>query len=216
MKIVSAHEAAKQIKSGDTVMMGGFLAKGSAEKVVDAMLETDVKDLTMIGNDTAFDEVSYGKLVVAKKVKKIITTHVGTNKETNRQFRENEVEIEFVPQGSLAEKIRCGGFGLGGALVKAGLGTPIAEGKEIIVVDGEEFLLEKPLRADVAVIYATKADKYGNLSYKGTTKLFNTVMATAADLVIVEVEEIMDGAMDPNEVDVPGLLIDYVVENKKG
>lgn len=215
MKKISAKEAAALIKDGDSVMMGGFLGCGTAHKCVDALLEAGTKNLTMIGNDTAMADYSYGKLVVSRQVKKVIATHIGTNKETGRLMSEGELEVELVPQGTLAERIRAAGYGLGGVLVSTGLGTEVAKGKDIIKVDGKEFLLEKPLRANIALIYATKADKYGNLSYDGTTRNFNVVMAMAADIVIVEVEEFIDGALDPNQVIVPGVVVDYIVESKK-
>ncbi|NDJ27870.1 branched-chain amino acid dehydrogenase [Campylobacter sp. MIT 12-8780] len=215
MKKISAKEAAALIKDGDSVMMGGFLGCGTAHKCVDALLEAGTKNLTMIGNDTAMADYSYGKLVVAGQLKKVIATHIGTNKETGRLMSEGQLEVDLVPQGTLAERIRAGGYGLGGVLVTTGLGTDVAKGKDIVKVDGKEFLLEKALRAKVALIYATKADKYGNLSYDGTTRNFNVVMAMAADIVIVEVEEFVDGALDPNQVIIPGVVVDYIVESKK-
>lgn len=188
---------------------------GTAHKCVEALLAQGTKNLTMIGNDTAMADFSYGKLVVAGQIKKVIATHIGTNKETGRLMSEGKIEVDLVPQGTLAERIRAGGYGLGGVLVSTGLGTDVAKGKDIIKVDGKEFLLEKPLRAKVAVIYATKADKYGNLTYDGTTRNFNVVMAMAADIVITEVEEFIDGALDPNLVVTPGVVVDYIVESKK-
>lgn len=215
MKKISAKEAVALIKDGDSVMMGGFLGCGTAHKCVDALLEAGTKNLTMIGNDTAMADYSYGKLVVAGQLKKVIATHIGTNKETGRLMSEGQLEVDLVPQGTLAERIRAGGYGLGGVLVTTGLGTDTAKGKDIVKIDGKEFLLEKALRAKVALIYATKADKYGNLSYDGTTRNFNVVMAMAADIVIVEVEEFVDGALDPNQVIIPGVVVDYIVESKK-
>ena len=169
----------------------------------------------MIGNDTAMDDFSYGKLVVAGQIKKVVATHIGTNKTTGRLMSEGTLEVTLVPQGTLAERIRAGGYGLGGVLTSTGLGTDVAKGKDVVKVDGKEFLLEKPLRAKVALIYATKADKYGNLAYDGTTRNFNVVMAMAADIVIAEVEEFVDGALDPNLVVTPGVVVDYIVESKK-
>ncbi len=213
MKIISAKEAADLVKEGNSVMAGGFLGCGSAHSVFAALAEKGTKNLTLIGNDTAFEGVSYGKLVVAKQVKKIIATHVGTNKETGRQMSAGETEVTLVPQGTLAERIRAGGFGLGGILVSTGLGTMVAENKPVIEVDGKLYLLEKPLRANVAVLYATKADQFGNLAYEGTTRNFNQVMAMAADTVIVEVEEMVD-VIDPNSVVTPGVLVDYIVKKE--
>ncbi|HQC64681.1 MAG TPA: 3-oxoacid CoA-transferase subunit A, partial [Anaerolineaceae bacterium] len=151
-----------------------------------------------------------------EQFKKIIASHFGTNRETGRQMVEGETEVVLVPQGSLVEKIRAGGNGIGGFLVKTGLGTEIQKGKEVINVDGVDYLLKKPLRADVAILFANKADENGNLWYHGTTRNFNTVMATAADWVVVEAEEIVPvGAISPNEVVVPGVFIDNIVQGVK-
>lgn len=215
MKIISAKEAAALVKDGDSVMMGGFLGCGTAHKCVDELLKLGTKNLTMIGNDTAMADYSYGKLVVNKQIKKLIATHIGTNKETGRQMSAGELEVELVPQGTLAERIRASRSGLGGVLVSTGIGTLVAEGKEVIKVDGKEYLLEKPLKANVALVYATYADKYGNLAYDGTTRNFNALMAMAADLVIVEVEQVLDSALDPNRVVVPYVAVDYIVDSSK-
>lgn len=215
MKIISAKEAAALVKDGDSLMMGGFLGCGTAHKCVDELLKLGTKNLTMIGNDTAMADYSYGKLIVNKQVKKLIATHIGTNKETGRQMSSGELEVELVPQGTLAERIRASRSGLGGVLVSTGIGTLVAEGKEVIKVDGKEYLLEKPLKANVALVYATYADKYGNLAYDGTTRNFNALMAMAADLVIVEVEQVLDSALDPNRVVVPFVAVDYIVDSSK-
>lgn len=215
MKIISAKEAAALVKDGDSLMMGGFLGCGTAHKCVDELLKLGTKNLTMIGNDTAMADYSYGKLVVNKQIKKLIATHIGTNKETGRQMSAGELEVELVPQGTLAERIRASRSGLGGVLVSTGIGTLVAEGKEVIKVDGKEYLLEKPLKANVALVYATYADKYGNLAYDGTTRNFNALMAMAADLVIVEVEQVLDSALDPNRVVVPFVAVDYIVDSSK-
>lgn len=215
MEIINAKKAASLIKDGDSVMMGGFLGCGTAHKCVDELLKLGTKNLTMIGNDTAMADYSYGKLIVNKQVKKLIATHIGTNKETGRQMSAGELEVELVPQGTLAERIRASRSGLGGVLVSTGIGTLVAEGKDIIKVDGKEYLLEKPLKANVALVYATYADKYGNLAYDGTTRNFNALMAMAADLVIVEVEQVLDSALDPNRVVVPFVAVDYIVDSSK-
>lgn len=215
MKIISAKEAASLIKEGNSIMMGGFLGCGTAHKCVEELLKLGTKNLTMIGNDSAMADFSYGKLIVNKQIKKLIATHIGTNKETGRQMSSGELEVELVPQGTLAERIRASRSGLGGVLVSTGIGTLVAEGKQIIEVDGKEYLLEKPLKANIALVYATYADKYGNLAYDGTTRNFNPLMAMAADLVIVEVEEILDSALNPNHVVVPGIAVDYIVDSSK-
>ena len=190
-KRITIEEAVSKIKDGDTIMVGGFLAVGTPESLIDALVAKGVKDLTLICNDTGFVDRGVGKMVVNKQFKKIIASHIGTNRETGRQMVEGETEVVLVPQGSLVEKIRAGGNGIGGFLVKTGLGTEIQKGKDVINVDGVDFLLKKPLRADVAILFANKADENGNLWYHGTTRNFNTVMATAADWVVVEAEEIV-------------------------
>ncbi|MGM9972985.1 MAG: CoA transferase subunit A [Clostridiaceae bacterium] len=212
-KLISIKEAVAKIKDGDIIMVGGFLANGSPVKLIDAIVESGVKDLTLICNDTAFVDKGVGKMVAAKQFKKIIASHVGTNKETGRQMNSGETEVVLVPQGTLAEQVRAGGFGLGGVLTKTGIGTLVEEGKEKVVVDGEEYLLEKPLKADVAILYGSKVDKNGNVSYKGSTLNFNNIMAAAAKITIVEADEIVEvGELDPNHVVTPGVFVNYIVE----
>lgn len=210
-KVITDAEAAKLIQDGMSVMIGGFLKCGSPTRVIEKLLENGTKNLTIIANDTSFIDSDKGKLVANKRVKKAIVTHIGMNPETGRQMHDGEMTVELVPQGTLAERIRAGGAGLGGILTPTGVGTVVENGKQVIEVDGKKYLLEKPLKADIALIYADKADKYGNLGYFGTTRNFNTVMALAGAMVIVEAEEYIDGAMDPNEVVVPGVLVDYIV-----
>ena len=212
-KLISIKEAIAKIKDGDIIMVGGFLANGTPQKLIDALVESGVKDLTLICNDTGFEDKGVGKMVVAKQFKKIIATHVGTNKETGRQMNSGETEVVLVPQGTLAEQVRAGGFGLGGVLTKTGLGTLVEEGKEKVVVDGEEYLLEKPLKADVAILYGSKVDKNGNIAYKGSTLNFNNIMAAAAKITIVEAEELVEiGELNPNEVSTPAVFVNYIVE----
>ncbi|NLY35766.1 MAG: CoA transferase subunit A [Tissierellia bacterium] len=212
-KLISIEEAVSKIKDGDTIMVGGFLANGSPEKLIDALVASGVKDLTLICNDTGFVDKGVGKMVVAKQFKKIMASHIGTNRETGNQMNSGETEVILVPQGTLAEQIRAAGSGLGGVLTQTGLGTKVEEGKEKVVVDGKEYLLEKPLRADVALIYGTKVDKFGNIYYSGSTQNFNVLMATAADLVIVGAEEVVEiGELDPNYVRTSGIFVHYVVE----
>lgn len=213
-RIVSAKEAVSRIKDGSTVMVGGFLSCGAPDKLVEALVEQNTKNLTMICNDTSFPHADKGKLIVNKQVKKLIVTHIGTNPETGRQMNEGELEVELNPMGTLVERIRAKGAGLGGILAPTGVGTIIEEGKKTIEVDGKKFIFEKPLGADCALIYGTKVDKYGNVSYEGTTRNFNTVMATAADTVIVQADEIVE-CIPPNEVVIPGLFIDCIVLNEK-
>lgn len=209
--IISAGQAAELIHSGNSIMIGGFLKCGTPTMVIDEVLNRDTKDLTLIANDTSFPDSDRGKLVVARRIQKSIVTHIGMNPETGKQMHTGEMEVELVPQGTLAERIRAGGAGIGGILTPTGVGTVVQEGKQVLEVDGKKYLLEKPLRADIALIYGTKVDKYGNVGFYGTTRSFNTVMATAADTVIVEADIFVDGHLDPNEVIIPGIYIDYIV-----
>ena len=214
-KQVTLEEAVAQIKDGMTIMVGGFLAVGAPTQIVDALVEKGVKDLTLICNDTAFPDQSIGKLIVNRQVKKLYVSHIGTNPETSNQMNAGELDVEFWPQGTLAERIRAKGAGLGGVLTATGLGTIIAEGKEVITVDGKEYLLEKPLGADVAIIGASIADEAGNLIYKGTTQNFNPLMATAADIVIAEAEEVVaTGTLAPETIPTSGVYVDYLYKKQ--
>jgi len=212
-KIINLDEAVNKIKDGDTLMVGGFLGVGTPEKLIDALVAKGTKDLTLICNDTAFVDRGVGKMVVAKLFKKIIASHVGTNKETGRQMLEGETEVELVPQGTLIERVRAGGFGLGGVLTRTGIGTEVAKGKPIVQVDGQDYLLEKPLRADVALLYAQKVDREGNMCFHGATRNFNVYMGAAAVISIVEAQEVIrEGYMDPDQVVVPGIFVKYIVD----
>lgn len=211
-KVISVNQAVDMIHDGMTIMVGGFLGCKNPFKIVDAIVEKGVKDITLIANDSSFPEIGIGKLIVNKQVKKLIASHVGTNKETGNQMNSGEMEVELVPQGTLAERIRAAGAGLGGVLTPTGLGTIVAEGKTIIEVDGKEFLLEKPLKADIALIVGVVVDKKGNVVYSKATRNFNPIMATAADIVIVEADKIVEvGEIDPDHVMTPGIFVDYIV-----
>lgn len=212
-KFITVEEAVSKVKSGMTLMIGGFLANGTPNRIVEALSKTDVKDLTIIANDTAYPDKGIGLLITNKQVKKVIASHIGTNANTIQQFNDKELVVEFSPQGTLAERIRCGGAGLGGVLTPTGLGTVIEEGKEKVTVDGKEYLLEKPLHADIALIGANICDETGNAIYKGTTQNFNPMMATAADMVIVEAQEVVKtGAISMEQVHTPGIFVDYIVK----
>ncbi len=213
-KIVSAKEAVKKIKDGATVMIGGFLSCGVPDKLIDALVEQNTKNLTMICNDTSYPDADKGKLIVNKQIKKLITTHIGTNPETGRQMNDGEIDVELTPMGTLVERIRAKGAGLGGVLAPTGVGTIVENGKKTMEVDGKKYIFEKPIGADFALIYGTKVDRFGNVSFYGTTRNMNTVMATAADTVIVQADEIVD-EIDPNEVVIPGIFIDCIVEREK-
>jgi len=212
-KIKTLQEVTALFKDGQTLMTGGFLGAGSPDLFIDALIEKNVKNLTVIANDTGFPDIGVGKLVVNKQIKKMVATHVGTNKETGIQMNSGEMEVVLVPQGSLAEKIRAAGVGLGGILTPTGVGTIIEEGKEKITIDGREYLIELPVRAEIALIHAWKADKSGNLVYRVAARNFNPLMAMAADLVIVEAENIVEvGELGPDEIITPGKLVDIIVK----
>lgn len=214
-KLISLEEAVAKVKDGDTIMVGGFLANGTPEGLIDGLVESGVKDLTLICNDSGFADKGVGKMVVKKQFKKVIASHIGTNREMGNQMNSGETEVVLVPQGTLIEQVRAGGAGLGGVLTQTGLGTRVEEGKDKITVDGKEYLLEKPLRGDVAILYATKVDKMGNALFKGSTHNFNIFMATAADTVIIGAEEIVEvGEISPHDVKVPGIFVDYIVKEE--
>ena len=212
-KVITREEAFAKFADDQTLMIGGFLATGTPESLVDGLLEKGAKNLTVIANDTSFVDRGVGKLVVSKQLKKVIVSHIGTNKETGRQMNAGEMEVELVPRGTLAERIRCGGAGLGGFLTPTGVGTIIEEGKHKMIIGGKGFLLELPLKADIALLKAWKADTYGNLVFRRAARNFNPIMAMAADLVIVEVEEIVEvGTLDPDEIMTPGALVDMIIK----
>lgn len=213
-KKLCIEDAMEFIHDGSVLMIGGFLSNGTPESLVDAIVEKGYKDLTIISNDSGLNEnTGIGKLIKAKLVKKIITSHIGTNPETGKQMTDGTLEVQLVPQGTLAERIRAGGVGLGGILTPTGLGTEVAQGKKVIVVDGKEFLLEEPLKADVALIHGTTVDDDGNIYYDGTTKNFNPLMAMAAEKVIVGAETYVNtGEINPNQVMTPGIFVDYIIE----
>ena len=212
-KIISAAAAAAMVKDNMTVMVGGFLGCGTPQMLVDEILAGGTTDLTLICNDTAFPDAGVGKLIVNKQFKKIIVSHIGTNAETGRQMNAGELDVDLVPQGTLAEQIRSAGFGLGGFLTPTGVGTPVEAGKQKLTIEGKEYLLELPLKADVALIKAYKADKAGNLVYRCAARNFNPLMATAATVVIAEVQQIVEiGEIDPDEVMTPGIFVNYLVQ----
>ena len=211
-KIGTIEGAVATVKDGMTIMIGGFLGCGTPEKIVDALVAKGVKDLTLIANDTAMPDRGIGKLIVNRQFKKIAVSHIGTNPVTGKQMIAGDLEVHLVPQGTLAERIRAGGAGLGGVLTPTGLGTVVEEGKQKVVVDGREYLLETPLKADVAFLKAHKADRRGNLVYRRAARNFNPVMATAADKVVAEIEQLVEnGEIDPDHVVTPGLFVDMLV-----
>lgn len=210
-KIISLKDAVALIKDGSTIMIGGFLGCGAPSQIIDALVESGVKDLTVICNDTVYDGIGWSKLIENNQVKEVYASYIGLSKASVQQMNEGKIKINLVPQGSLAEKIRAKGAGLGGVLTPTGIGTIVAEGKEIITVDGKEYLLEKPLSADFALIGGSIVDEDGNVFYRGTTKNFNPMMAQAADTVIVEAEKLVKvGEIAPEAVHTPSLFVDYI------
>lgn len=212
-KLKSVSEAISGIKDNSTIMIGGFLGCGSPKNLIDEVVKNKAQNLEVISNDTDFEGVGVGKLIASGQIKKLIATHIGTNPQTGRKINAGEIEVQLNPQGTLAERIRAEGAGLGGILTKTGLGTIIDEGKQKIKVGNAIYLLETPLRADFALIKAYKGDSWGNLVFRGTTRNFNLVMATAADYVIVEVEEYVNvGEIGPEDIMLPGIFVDAVVK----
>lgn len=212
-KLTTIEQVISRIKDGTVVMIGGFLGVGVPEGLVDALVEVGVRNLTIIANDTGFPGRGIAKLVENKQASKVIASHIGTNPETGRQLNAGETEVELIPQGTLAERIRSAGAGLGGFLTPTGVGTIVEEGKKKIQVSDKEYLLELPLRADVALIKAHKADARGNLIFRRAARNFNPVMATAADYVVAEVEKYVEtGEIDPDEVMLPGIFVDAIVK----
>jgi acetate CoA/acetoacetate CoA-transferase alpha subunit len=217
--INSVDEAIAPIKNGSVIMVGGFMACGTPEILIDALVKKGVKNLTIICNDGGWPDRGVGKLIVNGQVKHLIASHVGLNPEVARRGNTDgadKLELTLVPQGTLAEQIRAAGAGLGGVLTPTGVGTVIAEGKRSVNIDGKDFLLEKPLRAEFALIGVSKIDKFGNSVFYGTTRNFNPLMATAADYVIAGACEIVEtGSLDPNTVHRSGVLVNAIVGEKK-
>ncbi|MDU4959498.1 MAG: acetate CoA-transferase subunit alpha [Sporomusaceae bacterium] len=214
-QLTTLEAALERISDRMTLMIGGFLAVGTPERLIDAIVAKGSRDLTVIGNDTGFPDRGIGKLIVAKLIKKAIVSHVGTNPETGRQMNAGELDVELSPQGTLAERIRAGGAGLGGILTPTGIGTIVETGKQKLTVNGREFLLETPLRADVALLRADVADTAGNLLYRRAARNFNPLMALAADTVIVAARTIVKaGEIDPDQVMTPGIFVDMIIPDE--
>ena len=214
-KVVNLDTIKSILKDDMTIMIGGFLGCGTPESLVDVIVDSNIKNLTIIGNDTSFIDKGIGRLIVNNQVKKVIASHIGTNPETGRLMNEGKLEVELSPQGTLIERVRAGGFGLGGVLTPTGVGTLVEENKEKLTIDGKEYLLEKPLRADMALIKGNLVDDFGNSIYKGTTKNFNPMIAMASDLVIVEAESIVDsGTLNKDMIMTPGVVVDYIVRGE--
>jgi acetate CoA/acetoacetate CoA-transferase alpha subunit len=214
MRTVSLDQSVAMIPDGASLMIGGFMAVGTPERVLDEIVRQKKRGLTVIANDTAAPGRGIGKLIDAKLLRKVIVSHIGLNPETQRQMKAGDLEVELVPQGTLVERIRAGGHGLGGILTRTGIGTPVETGKQLIDVDGKSYLLEVALRADFALVQAFLADYLGNLSYALTARNFNPVMAMAAETVIASADNIVPvGVLSPDHVVTPAPVVDYLVAN---
>ncbi|CUU48251.1 CoA transferase subunit A [Clostridium beijerinckii] len=214
-KIKTVQEAVKNIRDGMKIMTAGFLGVGAPLKMIDALANTNIKDLTLIQAVSAQPGETHdvGKLIANKQIKKFVGAHIGTCPEAQEQYNAGTLEIEFIPMGTIVECIRAGGAGLGAVITPTGLGTEIEKGRDKLIVDGKEYLVFPAIKADVALIKGCKADKFGNIVYRGTTKGTNTSMALAADLVIAEVDEIVEvGEIPPDSVGTPGILVDIIVQ----
>ncbi|MED3710516.1 CoA transferase subunit A [Peribacillus frigoritolerans] len=214
-KIVTLEEALELISDGCTLMYGGFGGVGTPPTLVQGILAKGVKELTLIGNDTGFPDIGIGRLVTAERAKKVIASHIGSNPNAGRLMTEGKLQVEFSPQGTLAERIRAGGVGLGGIFVDVGIGTIAEEGKDKIVIEGKEYLVETALTAEVSIVHAKKADSLGNLVYDKTACNFNPLVAMAGAFTIAEVEEIVPaGELDPECIATPGIYVDMVIPTK--
>jgi len=214
-KVISLEEAAEFFRDGMTLLAGGFGGVGNPPTLVQAILDKGVKDITLISNDTAFPWIGIGKLITEKRVRKVIASHIGSNPNAGAQMTAGELEVEFCPQGILAERVRAGGVGLGGVLSDVGIGTIAEKGKQKLTLDGKEYLLETPLTAEVAIVHAKKADRFGNLVYDTSARNFNPLVAMAGDITIVEADEIVEvGELSPEEIVTPGVFVNFIVQSK--
>ena len=215
MKTIALQDAVAKIPDGASLMIGGFMAVGTPERLVDELVRQGKRNLTVIANDTAMPGKGIGKLLSAGLISRVIASHIGLNPETQQQMIAGKIDVDLVPQGTLIERIRAGGFGLGGILTPTGVGTVVEEGKRRIELDGKDYLLETALRADFALVHSFLADYLGNLSYALTARNFNPVVAMAADTVIVTAEHIVPvGVIAPDHVVTPAPVVDYLVANE--
>jgi acetate CoA/acetoacetate CoA-transferase alpha subunit len=214
MRTISVEEAVEQIPNHASLLIGGFMGVGTPDRVISEIVRQKKRDLTVIANDTASPGVGIGKLISAKLVHKLIASHIGLNPETQQQMMAEDLRVDLVPQGTLIERIRAGGYGLGGVLTATGLGTVVEEGKQKIEVDGRTYLVETALRADFALIHAFLADYIGNLAYALTARNFNPVVAMAGGTVIASADHIVPvGVIPPDNVVTPATIVDYLIAN---
>lgn len=216
-KLTEIDKVMDNFKDGCSLMYGGFGGVGTSPMLIEKIFNKNIKNLTIIGNDAGSPVIGIGRLICNKQVKKMITTHIGLNPVAGNLMNEGEMEIEFSPQGTLAERIRAGGVGLGGILIDVGIGTLVEKNKEIVEISGKQYLIEKPLRADIGIIYAKKADTFGNLIYDKSARNFNPLVAMATDYTVVHAEEVVEaGELDPEIIVTPGIYIDAVVTGNGG
>ncbi|MFJ7681283.1 CoA transferase subunit A [Peribacillus butanolivorans] len=214
-KVIEASEVRNLVKSGDKLLVGGFGLSGSPLTIIDELLETDISDLTVVSNNLGEDSLGLHKLFVQGKIKKIIGSFFTTNKPAVTAWQKGELEIDLIPQGTLAEAIRAGGAGIGGFYTKTAVGTELVAGKEEREIDGERYIFEKAIKGDVSLVRAAKADKLGNLIYNTTARNFNPMVATAGKVVIAEVDEIVEvGELDPEYIVTPHAYVNYIIESK--
>ena len=214
-KVVPIEEAMVFIEDGCTLMFGGFGGVGNPPTLINEIIRKDVKELTLIGNDTGFPDIGIGRIVSRGMAKKIIVSHIGSNPIAGKLMMEGKMEVEFSPQGTLVERIRAGGAGLGGILTDVGLDSMVEEGKQKITVAGKDYLVETALTADVSIVYAKKADTFGNLIYETSARNTNPLVAMAGKWTIAEVDEIVEvGKLNPEEIITPGIYVDRVVKSK--
>ncbi|KEQ23219.1 CoA transferase subunit A [Paenibacillus tyrfis] len=214
-KVAGLEDALQHIRDGMTLMYGGFGGVGNPPSLCQGMLDKGIRDLVLIGNDCAFPDIGIGRLITAGRARKVIVSHIGSNPNAGRFMNEGVLEVEFSPQGTLAERIRAGGVGLGGIFVDVGIGTIAEEGKQQIVLDGKPYLIETALTAEVSIVHAQKADPYGNLIYDKSARNFNPLVAMAGDYTIAEVDEIVPlGELDPECIVTPGIYVDMVIPSQ--
>ncbi|KZE71668.1 CoA-transferase [Paenibacillus elgii] len=214
-KVAGLEDALQHIRDGMTLMYGGFGGVGNPPSLCQGILDKGVRDLVLIGNDCAFPDIGIGRLITAGRARKVIVSHIGSNPNAGRFMNEGTLEVEFSPQGTLAERVRAGGVGLGGIFVDVGIGTIAEEGKQQIVLDGKPYLVETALTAEVSIVHAQKADPYGNLIYDKSARNFNPLVAMAGDYTIAEVDEIVPlGELDPECIVTPGIYVDMVIPSQ--
>lgn len=215
MKFIQLNEVEELLSDNLTIMFGGFMGNGSPHNLIDVLVDSKINFITAICNDAGLEDYGLGKLIRTEKITKLIASHIGLNPNVAKQMNNNLIDVRLLPQGTLIECIRAGGYGLGAVITPTGVGTPLETPENTITIDNRKYLIEKPLNADLSIIYGTKCDILGNIKYSGTTQNFNTKMTLASEKVIVEVEEKVDYIFDPDEIDMHYSLIDYIYVNKE-